>query len=1034
MHRQDWERLTRLFDEAAALPPDARPAFLARACPDEALRGELAALLAAHDRADDVLRPIERLTEASAGGSFAPGEQVGPYRLLDEIGRGGMGVVYRAEDTRLGRLVALKVLPPHLHAAIALRERFVNEARAVSALDHPNLCTLYEIGTHAGRLYLAMAYYEGETLQEKLARGPLPVPEALALARQMAEGLAAAHERGILHRDVKPANMIVTSGGCVKLLDFGLAKIAEVTQQLTAEGMTPGTAAYMSPERTRGEPADARADVWSFGVVLYEMLTGERPFPGDTAEVLFHAIRHDAPSPLTTRRPDVPGALAALVERLLAKDPAGRPASMREVARALAAFQADGDRRPRRRRAAILALGLLLLAAAAFFPYWQRVQADRARALLPEIERLAAAGAFAEAYALAERAGRHLGDDPALARLWPGITDVLTVASDPPGARVTVQRFDPGGAAQPVEVLGVTPLDGRRLPRGAYRLRLEKAGYAPHERVVSRFLFAPVIHVEHRLIPADSVPRGMVFVPGGRYRLRGWDVPDATPVDLGDYFIDRYEVSNRAFKAFIEAGGYRDTTYWRFPFVKDGRHLGRDEALAHFVDRTGLPGPRGWQNQTYPPGTADHPVTGVSWYEAAAYAAWAGKRLPTVHEWQRAARPDTTHPYGVVMPWGAMLPRENVARRANFNGHATVPVDTHPFGISPFGAYHMAGNAREWCANPMGSGFVAAGGAWEDPPYAFAYLGAFDGFYAASSLGFRCARSADPSAAPPVRPLPTNPPAPAYTPVDAATFEGFRTHYRYDPRPLDAEVVDVHESPDWRRETVTFTGAAGERLIAYLYLPRHTLPPYQTIVFSPPYPIYAGWYSIAEEVERSLAAHIRAGRAVLAVVPFGGLERPAPPDARFPDPRTVSYRNRAVQWALEHRRGLDYLATRDDIDSDRLAHLSFSAGGAKLLQPALEPRYRAILLTGAGLHPGDTLKVPEANPVHFLPRYAAPTLVLHGRYDEMDHLEVHVRPLMALLPEPKRLVVVESGHVPPADLRVPVIEAWLAETLGPVRR
>ncbi|MDX1547936.1 MAG: bifunctional serine/threonine-protein kinase/formylglycine-generating enzyme family protein, partial [Rhodothermales bacterium] len=925
-----------------------------------------------------------------------------------------------------------------------LQERFVAEARAASALDHPNLCTIYEIGQHGAQLFIAMACYEGETLKEKIERGPLPPDEALGYARQMAEGLANAHGRGILHRDVKPANVIVTEEGLVKMLDFGLAKMVEQTQPLTGAGTTMGTVAYMSPEQTHGDAVDARTDLWSLGVVLYEMLVGERPFRGATQSVTIHAIRHEEPAPVASRHPGVPAAVEALLRRLLAKDPSDRPASMAAVEQTLAALlrpDAGAHSAGRLfRRPAVVAGGVvaaLLLVAAVSFPYWQRSQEARARVLLPEIERLARAGAFAEAYALALRAERYLGDDPALARLWPAIADSLTFVTTPAGARVTVQRFaaQADQATPPPDYLGETPVEGRRVARGAYRVHIEKEGFAPVERVVARLLFDPAFHLQRTLVEAERVPDGMVFVPGGRYRLRGWDLPTAAEVHLGDYVIDRYEVSNRDFKAFIDAGGYRNRAYWQHPFVKDGRRLSWEEAMAQFTDRTGLHGPRQWRNQDVPAGEADLPVTGVSWYEAAAYTAWAGKRLPTIFEWQRAARPDTLHPLGIIMPWGAMLPREAVDRRANFDGPGPVEVDEHPFGMSPYGAYNMAGNVKEWCANPMGDGFTTAGGSWEDPEYAFGYFGDFSGFHASPALGFRGARTvgggtADQGA----MPLPAEPPVPVYEPVDEATFRSLLSHYRYDRRPLGARLVETRETPDWTRETVTFAGAEGEELIAYLYLPEHAAPPYQTIVFSPAFPVYAGWESIADATEQHLAAHIKAGRAVLAIVPAGGMERPRAPGFLFPPPTSVRARELGVRWATEYSRGIDYLATRADIDLDRLAHLSYSAGGVKLVFPAVDDRYRTIILMGAGLDAIDAQKLPEAAPANFLPYYQAPVLVLNGRYDEIETRDAHLRPLFALLPEPKRLELVDSGHVPPPDLRVPIMQAWLDETLGPVRR
>ncbi|HEV7516079.1 MAG TPA: protein kinase, partial [Thermoanaerobaculia bacterium] len=252
------------------------------------------------------------------------GSMVAHFRVVAPLGGGGMGVVYRAEDTRLGRTVALKFLAPERTRDPAAKERFLQEARAASALDHPNLCTVHEVGeTAEERLFLAMPCYDGETLAERLARGPLPVAEAVELVSQAARGLAKAHRGGIVHRDVKPANLMVTGDGVVKILDFGIAELAGMTG-MTGGGSLAGTPAYMSPEQTRGEAVGPATDVWSLGVVLYEMLAGSRPFSGGSVAAAFHAIREVEPEPLTRRRPEVPAELSRLVSRLLAKDPAGR--------------------------------------------------------------------------------------------------------------------------------------------------------------------------------------------------------------------------------------------------------------------------------------------------------------------------------------------------------------------------------------------------------------------------------------------------------------------------------------------------------------------------------------------------------------------------------------------------------------------------------------------------------------------------------------------------------------------------------------
>jgi len=269
------------------------------------------------------------------------GRAVGPYRILELLGSGGMGVVYKAEDTRLSRVVALKFLPAELTRDPEAKERFMQEARTASSLDHPNLCTILEVGeTPAGRLYLAMPCYDGETLRRRIARGPLSVEEAADIAEQIARGLAKAHRNGIVHRDVKPANLIVTGDGVVKVLDFGLAKLAGAAA-MTRTGSSMGTPAYMSPEQARGDAVDQRTDVWSLGVVLYEMLAGSRPFRGDHEQAVVYSILNESPRPVGELRSEVPPRLGGIVGRLLAKDPAERYPTADEVFADLRALRGE---------------------------------------------------------------------------------------------------------------------------------------------------------------------------------------------------------------------------------------------------------------------------------------------------------------------------------------------------------------------------------------------------------------------------------------------------------------------------------------------------------------------------------------------------------------------------------------------------------------------------------------------------------------------------------------------------------------------
>ena len=337
MAEDRWDKIGKLLDEARKRPPDERAAFLDEACDDASVRDEVLSLLEAEQQErgffDDLASALpaspEEVSDNEQGLRVSDpldleGTTVGRYEVESHLGGGGMGVVYKAHDPELGRAVALKFLPPHLATSDEAEERFVREARAASALDHPHIATIYEIGvSEGGHRFIAMAYYEGETLKEKLAQTErLSVEDAVRYAEQIASALARAHDAGIVHRDVKPANVMVTADGEVKLLDFGLAKAAAQTR-LTEPGRQLGTAAYMSPEQAQGIQVGPPTDRWALGIVLHEMLTGTRPFPGERNTAILHNILHGTPTPLDEQR-EVPGALPQIVNRCLQKDPSDR--------------------------------------------------------------------------------------------------------------------------------------------------------------------------------------------------------------------------------------------------------------------------------------------------------------------------------------------------------------------------------------------------------------------------------------------------------------------------------------------------------------------------------------------------------------------------------------------------------------------------------------------------------------------------------------------------------------------------------------
>jgi len=373
-----WQRVEELFDSAARMEPGPRASFL-ESIRDEELRGEVRTLLEAEaGGASDLEDSIRESIGQAARDITYTGRMLGHYSVLERLATGGMSEVYLALDPRLARKVALKLLPRGMSSDGERVQRFQHEARAASALNHPNILTIYDIGEAGGQLYIAMEFVEGEPLHTLIANGPLPVDEVLAIAKQIATALEAAHEAGILHRDIKPGNVIRRADGLVKVLDFGLARSASLLLPqhgpVTIPGTILGTPAYMSPEQARGREVDARADLWSLGAVLYELLSGVPPFTGgDTADILV-AVLDKAPKQLAELRPDLPPRLSRLVHRLLSKDVAARYGTAREVLDELQAIGLESSTpapRTRRWRAPAVAAGAAALALFAAVGYQQ---------------------------------------------------------------------------------------------------------------------------------------------------------------------------------------------------------------------------------------------------------------------------------------------------------------------------------------------------------------------------------------------------------------------------------------------------------------------------------------------------------------------------------------------------------------------------------------------------------------------------------------------------------------------------------------
>jgi eukaryotic-like serine/threonine-protein kinase len=966
MSDQRWQRVEDVFHRAVDLAPDARAALLDDACgADLSLRREVESLLA-HERGD--------------GDTFAEAPRaIAHYRLTGKLGQGGMGTVYRATDTKLDREVAIKVLPRSFADDADRMARFAREAKVLASLNHPHIAQIYGLEERA----LVMELVPGETL-----KGPLPMATALNYTKQIAEALEAAHERGIVHRDLKPANVVVTPGGVVKLLDFGLAAVAPnspssagdptITMQATQPGMIMGTAAYMSPEQATGKPVDQRSDIFAFGAVLYEMLTGRRAFQRESIISTIAAVCSEEPRPLRELVKAVPDGLERIIQRCLRKNPEKRYASMAEVGRALddcrelASQPISGMslrvlvQHSRRLRFAIPLVAVLLVLSElsgwgvrrGLRVRWAREQAQ------VEIGRLLDVGEIVKAATLAREARSVLPNDPALEKFWTLATGEVSIDSVPPGAVVSMRPY--GGDPDVWETVGKTPIKGARFPRSAYVWRLVKPGFAP---VI--FLGAPPgvtgpgfpvgIDLTLKLHAEGSFPPEMQPVPGRWVELE-YPTNLAPAVQIDDFLIDRHEVTNEEYRKFVDAGGYHKREFWKQPFVKYGKTISWEEAIASFRDGTGRPGPSTWEVGSYPKGRELHPVAGVSWYEAAAYAEFAGKSLPTAYHWTRASQESTLMP--VIGPG------------SNFRSEGTRPVGRDS-ALSGFGTTDMAGNVKEWCLNEGRDGkrFILGGG-FDEPAYMFNHTDEQSPWDRRPTFGFRCVRLDSPlSAAAAARVQVSTRDFSKDKPASAEVFQAYTHLYAYDKGELNARMDETETTEAATRQKIIFNAAYGhERVIAHLFVPRRGSPPFQTIVY---FPGVGGLFDdkldwAEAESSDTVDFLLKSGRAVILPIYKGFYERT---DGLKPGGRPPAFfRDHVIAWSKDLGRSLDYLETRKDIDVTKVAYFGLSFGAVEgSIMSVLESRIKVAILSNGGFNLRYDL--PEVDPFNFASHVTIPVLL-----------------------------------------------------------
>jgi cephalosporin-C deacetylase-like acetyl esterase len=626
---------------------------------------------------------------------------------------------------------------------------------------------------------------------------------------------------------------------------------------------------------------------------------------------------------------------------------------------------------------------------------------------------------YSGAIAIASELDRQITNDSVRAAMWAEVSRPIKLQTDPPGALVL--RRDYESSEDDWQPLGRTPLDVPHFPKGLSRLRFELDGYLPRE--TADYSGALAVAPPFRLDTEATLPAGMVRVSGGSSRVWAPGLEQLDSLILSDYFVSKYEITNREYKAFVDAGGYRDKKCWTHPFSRDGKTLTHEAAMAAFTDRTGRPGPSSWEVGSYPEGAEDLPVGGVSWYEAAAYACFTNKALPSVYHWYTAANPFSSN---------------HVVPLSNFEGKGPAPGGQYK-GVSRDGAYDFAGNVREWTQNAAGGNRFILGGGWSDPEYAFNDAVTFSAFDRSASNGIRLVQYTDTvnlaRANAPIKPAFRD-----YTverPVSNDVFALYRQMYAYDRTALNAQVLRSDTTATWIRERIEMDAAYGrERLTAFLFLPRSGGKPYQTVVFFPGSDdIYKRSY---DELNIGLLDFVvRSGRAILYPIYKGTYERGSDLKSDVQD-ETNLYRDHVIAWAKDLSRSIDYLASRADIDTTRLAYFGISWGGAMgPIMTALEPRFDASVLVVGGLAMQATQ--PMVDPFSFLPRVTVPTLMLNGRYDSFFPVESSQKPFFNHLgtsAKDKKIIITDANHFVmsfEANLAIRETLDWLDRYLGKVQ-
>jgi len=644
---------------------------------------------------------------------------------------------------------------------------------------------------------------------------------------------------------------------------------------------------------------------------------------------------------------------------------------------------------------------------------------------IPEIERLQIEKKFKEAYLLTENARKYIPNDPKLQELAFLVSEIINIDTDPPGAKVLRRRL--GGDSTEWELVGISPLDSFRIYKGESVWRFEKERFVSVERLAYQAYGHPWFWRRDtiKLHRTDQLPPGMVYIPDTSMPILLSGLTLDMSAFVPEFLIDRYEITNEEYKEFLDQGGYKKQEYWEFPFFNEGVELTWDEAMTYFKDRTDRPGPSGWEVSDFPEGEKDFPVSGISWYEASAYAEFVNKELPTLFHFNAAS---TIYLGGLIMPY------------SNFSNKGPAAVGTYQ-SVGGFGTYDLIGNVREWLHTETTEGHLRflMGGGWDDHFFISQNAWAQDPFNRSGTNGFRCIRYIEKNEINQKLLMSVDMPERKVrnlTPVDDDVFRSYLSQFDYDRTPLEADLEILDSGKEsYRCEKASINAAYGnERFDVYCYLPENASPPYQIVIVYPGAGVlWAPNYNHRFMEQPGGEYIIKSGRALIYPIYKSTFNRKDGVPDGFPR-ESVFYKEHMIMWTKDFMRTIDYLETREDMDTDKIAFYGISWGGITGgLIPAVDKRVKTIVLSVGGLALQPSL--PEVDQLNYLPRIEQPFIMMSGKYDFFFPYEFSQLPMLNLLgtpPEHKEHVLSETTHFFPQHELIKETLGWLDKYLGEV--